>query len=344
MSITKKEFISQKNSFKKEDVDTVRKPSFCSIEVLYSCLLKCKMCYMWKNQRTPDELSIAQWKEFIVSLKNFTNLKISLNITGGEPLLKGNILDLIGFIVEQGFKDVSMTSNGFLINKDTARSIADSGLKMIVLSLDSLDKNTHDYLRGVEGAHERALDALKYFADYRGRLKKIGIQTIIMDPSLDGILELVKWANDNKISVYFMAITKPLCLPLDEDWYKRSAHNFLWPKDTVRLYAVVDELIKLKKAGLDIGNSVAQLEAFKKYFDNPHDFIKKQKQCKMGDGMIKVGSTGEVSLCSEKGPIGNIRDNRIDEIFFSGEAKNVREQIGACKTNCTQLINCFFEE
>jgi MoaA/NifB/PqqE/SkfB family radical SAM enzyme len=89
---------------------------------------------------------------------------------------------------------------------------------------------------------------------------------------------------------------------------------------------------------------LAQLKAFKAYFTNPDDFVKKQRLCKMGDGMLKVGPTGEVSLCAEKGAIGNIRDNDIQDIWFSGQAQCVREAIKSCKTNCPQLINCYFEE
>jgi len=340
----KKDSVAYKDNLKSEDFDTIRKPSFCSMEVVYSCLLKCKMCHMWKNPRPPNELSIQAWKQFITSLKKFAGVDISINITGGEPLLKGNIIDLIQFIAKQGFNDVSMSTNGFLINKDTAADLADSGLRMVALSLESLDKDVHDYLRGIKGAQARTMEALRYFNDYRGSLKKLGIQTIIMGPNLDGILELVNWANDNNISVYFMAITKPLCLPLGRDWQLKSDYSFLWPKHKVKLNNILDRLIKLKKERIDIGNSVAQLEAFKSYFDNPHNFIRQQEQCKMGDGMIKVGSTGEVLLCSEKGTIGNIRNNKIDEVFFSEKAKHIREQIKCCHTNCTQLINCFFEE
>lgn len=322
----------------------IRKPAFCSIEVLYSCILKCRMCHMWKNPRAINELSIEDWKKFIIALKRFTNLKSSINITGGEPLLKENIIELVRFIVREGFTSISMTTNGFLINKDVARDIADAGLNMISISLDSIAEDIHDYLRGVRGVYRKVMEAFEYFERYPGSLKKLGIQTIIMGPNLDGILDLVKWADKKKISIYFMAIVQPLCAPLQNNWYMESKYSFLWPKDMTKLYNIIDELIRIKEKGIDIGNSTAQLHAFKTYFRDPNEFVKKQKQCRMGDGMLKVGPTGDVSLCDEKGIIGNIRNSDICDIWFSKKAKCVREAIKSCKTNCPQLINCYFEE
>jgi MoaA/NifB/PqqE/SkfB family radical SAM enzyme len=329
----------------KDVTPALKKPSFYSIEVLYSCILKCKMCYMWQaNTRLPQELSIDEWKAFIVALREFNGPHSVINITGGEPLLKENILDLLAFAGRQGFANVSMTTNGFLITREVARAIADSGIHMISLSLDSMNEETHDFIRGVKGAHANAMHAIDYFEERPGRLQKLVIQTILMEPSLDGIFDLVTWAHKKKISIYFMAITKPLCLPLDDNWYNASAYNFLWPKDIAKVCRLIDELIRFKEQGVDIGNSIAQLKAFKRYFADPNDFVKEKKQCKMGEGMLKIGSTGEVCLCAEKGVVGNIRDTPLEDLWFSERAQQVREAIKSCKTNCPQLINCYFEE
>jgi len=322
----------------------IRKPAFCSIEVLYSCVLRCKMCYMWKNARMRDELSIEEWKGFIRSLKKFTATDCSVNITGGEPLLKKEVLQLAEFAVEEGFRNISMTTNGFLVDRGIAGKLIDSGLSMVSFSLDSLDAKVHDDIRGVRGSSKRVMDAIGYLSCRRGRLVKIGIQTIIMGPNLDTIIDLAKWAGRKNISVYFMAVVKPLCLTLPDTWQTDHELGYLWPKDKERLYRVLDELIKLKKGGADIGNSAAQLEVFKTYFSSPHEFIKKSRRCKMGDGMLKIGPSGEAALCAEKGPIGNVREGDIEDIWNSERAGIVREEISSCRSNCPQLINCYFEE
>jgi len=289
-------------------------------------------------------MSVEDWKKFVVELKEFTGVSTSINITGGEPLLKEDVLDLVRFIVQSGFSAVSMTTNGFLIDKAKSRDIADSGMNMVSMSLDSIDEETHDNIRGTKGACRKVMDALEYFKDYPGKLKKLGIQTIIMGPNLKGILDLVQWAHARRISVYFMAIAQPLCLSLSSNWYSESEYSFLWPNEKAKLFDIIDSLIKFKEDGVDIGNSVAQLKAFKTYFTDPNDFVKKYRQCRMGDGMLKVDPDGNVSLCAEKGSIGNVRADRIDDLWFSEKAAIVRESIKTCKTNCPQLINCFFED
>ena len=322
----------------------IRKPKFCSIEVSYECILRCKMCYMWKNQRMSDELTINEWKKVICSLKKFTGPDCSINITGGEPILKKEVIELIKFIAQEGFSDVSMTSNGFLIDHELARSLADSGLRMISLSLDSANQKIHDNIRGVPGAGQKVMGAIDYLSLHRGSLEKIGIQTIIMEPNIDTIIDLAKWADRSNISVYFMAVVKPLCLSLPDTWYLDSEFAYLWPKERKKINDLLDTLIKFKKNGMDIGNSAAQLEAFKRYFDDPNEFIKKERNCRMGDGMLKIGPQGEVALCAEKGSIGNVRKNEIEDIWISESASRVREGIASCRMNCPQLINCYFEE
>ncbi len=324
--------------------ESIRKPTFCSIEVLYSCILKCKMCHMWKNHRSEGELSIEQWKKFILDLKRFTQLKTSINITGGEPFLKENVLDIVRYAAQEGFCELSMTTNGFLIDSRLIKEIVVSGLTMLSFSLDSINPETHDYLRGVNGVCDKVMTAVECLLKEKGSIRKIGIQTIIMGPTLGGIPELIKWASSLGVSIYFMAIAEPLCVSVGSDWFSKGKYSFLWPNDPEKRNEAIDFIIYAKEQGIDIGNSLAQLKAFKMYFNNPEEFVKKERKCNMDDGMLKVGPMGDVALCGHKGPIGNISGGNIHDIWFSPEAKKIREAIRMCKTNCPQMVNCYFEE
>jgi len=299
---------------------------------------------MWKNLRTKDELSIEQWKEFILDLKRFTQLKTSINITGGEPFLKHDVLDLVRHTTQEGFKGISMTTNGFLIDIRLAQEISASGLAMISFSLDSIDADIHDNLRGIKGSCQKVMAAIGYLLKDKVNTLKIGIQTIIMGPTLGGIPELIKWASSRGVSIYFMAIAEPLCASLGPDWFIRGDYSFLWPHDFKKRDETIELLIQEKKNGADIGNSLAQLRGFKTYFDNPEEFVRRERKCRMGDGMVKIGPTGDVSLCGEKGAIGNICNSPISEIWFSEKAKSVRGLISSCRSNCPQMINCYFED
>jgi MoaA/NifB/PqqE/SkfB family radical SAM enzyme len=264
-----------------------------------------------------------------------------MNISGGETLMKKGILDLIEFIANQGFR-FSMVTNGYLIDKPIAKRIADSGLSFLAVSLDSLDENVHDFLRGKKGARSKVIEALGFFNTYRGKLKNITLQTIIMNQNLDSILDLVKWAKDRQVSHSFMAITRPNMVPVDPQWYKKDEFSFLWPKDTHKTLKILDELIKLKKAGYRIDNPIGQLEKFKLYFSDPERFVR-DTPCSLGEGIIHINPKGDVYLCCEMESVGNIKESDIAQIWASQKAQNIREQIRRCQRNCAGMVNCYRE-
>lgn len=319
----------------------VKKPNFCVIEVSHNCMLECKMCNYWKTKRDFEEINLHQLYRFITSLRKFVDIPFEMNISGGEPLMKKGMLDLVEFIANQGFR-FSMVTNGYLIDKYLARRIADSGLSFLAVSLDSLDENIHDFLRGKKGAHRKVLEALEFFDTYRGRLQNITLQSIIMDKNLDSIMDLVKWAKNKQVSHSFMAITRPNMVPLDSTWYKKDEFNFLWPKDISRVLYIFDELIELKKSGYRIDNPIGQLEKFKLYFSDPEKFVR-DTPCSLGDGIIHVNPKGDVYLCCEMECVGNIKEDDISDIWTSQKAESIRENIRHCQRNCAGMVNCYRE-
>ncbi len=300
------------------------------------------MCHYWMSKEDPDETNLRHLYKFVSSLKEFVTEPFEMNLSGGETLMKEGVLDLVEFIAGQGFR-FSMVSNGFLIDQAVARRIADSGLSFFFFFLHSVDQGVRGFVCGTKGAHRRVMEAVKYFGAYRGKLKNLTLQTIIMGPNLEGILDLVAWARGKELSLSFMAITRPAMVPTDATWYKQKEHSFLWPKDTARVHFVLDELIRLKKEGCRIDNHVGQLERFKLYFSDPEKFVK-ETPCSLGDDMMLVNPRGDLYLCCEMEPAGNIKEGDIKQIWMSGKAENLRERIRGCRKNCAGMVNCYKEQ
>lgn len=319
---------------------TPKKPKHCVISLGFECPLKCKMCFMWRVPPEEKCVTLEEWKKFVNELHLFLDFPIEINILGGEPLLKKYIYELITFIRKKGFR-ASMATSGFLINRDVAGRIASSGLNTLGISLDSLDEKIHDFLRGVGGVYKKAIDAIDLIYDSKC---KIDILTIIMNSNLDGIIKLADWVNsDTRIaSVNFMAIMKPHCSDLDNFWYKHKDYGFLWPSNTPKVNEIIDQLISCKKQGYKITNSVVQLENFKLYFKDPTQFVRREK-CNFDEVVLNVSSNGNVHLCWEMEPIGNIRYDSIKEIWDNSKAAEVRSKIKSCQRNCEPMINCFYE-
>ncbi len=312
-------------------------PNYCELIVTEKCFFKCKMCDMWKrkHETTP---SIEEWKQFVTQFRKAVNLPFKMSICGGETLTYSHLTELIKHCTELGL-DVSITTNGFLLNKKMAKQLYDAGLKEVVLSLDSYEEKTHDDIRGVNGSYKKVMKAIDNLSVYN---VSINLLAVIMSLNLDSIIPLLKWANSNpKInSINFNALTKPICANVGEDWYINSSYSYLWPDNKV--IAVLDEIIKLKKTNNKIGNPVGQLEIFKKYYKHPKLFVK-QGKCHMGQ-TVSVNSEGHVFMCHYFGSIGNIKNDEFNSMWRSKKSKKIRKKILECERNCKMLVNCNFQE
>lgn len=315
-------------------------PKVCSIQIVDTCFMKCKMCYNWQRVKTSKELSIEDWKLFIDSLYEIVPYPIPVFLTGtGEPLAREGILDLAEAVTKKGFM-VQMPTNGYLVDENMAKRLAETGLYGLGISLDSLNEQTHDFLRGVEGAYGRVMKAISYL-----RKHKVGfsLMTTIMEKNLNDLIDLVKWSAQEKIEIRFQAVSKPFEKALDDQWYKREEWNFLWPQDTAKTIEVINELIKLKESGYPISNAVGHLEIFKAYFENPEKPYR-LRRCNAGDYLMNLDIFGNVHPCSAIGIWGNIKETSIKDLWFSEKAQNFRKKIYACQRPCHHLINCFYEE
>lgn len=304
-------------------------------------MLKCRMCYKWQDSTPEVYPTVPQYKKFLTEFRELVDDNFIIHFGGGETFLFEGLLDLVKFSGEKGFS-TNVISNGWLINEEMAKRVADSGLNYLVLSLDSLNEQTHDYLRGVKGVYRRVMKAIEHLSRHCNDTK-IGICSVIYNWNLDELMPLLEWVNSNdKISsIIFMAPMQPNSTAVEKKWWN-GKFNCLWPQDALKAAAFVENLIELKKKYYKIGNQVPQLEALKHYFRHPEEFVKKT-QCNL-DRAVHVSAVGEVFLCYRWAILGDIRKgDDIRKIWRSETTGQVREKIAACKDNCHFLLNCFFE-
>ncbi len=327
------------------EAGAVEKPGFCCIGIVDSCMLKCKMCQKWKKDFGTvgiDQPTTQQWKTFIRQLRDLVDEGFEIDFGGGEALMHKDILELVAYAKSLGFR-TTIASNGYLVDEAMAKRIVDSGLDCLVLSLDSLKPAIHDSMRGTPGVAQRVLNAIEYLRKYSSTIH-IGICTIIMEQTLDGLVDLAEWVNNNRgklNSILFMAAMQPNNTAVEDDWYKEG-HDHFWPKDIKKVQKVIDDLMVRRKIGYWISNSVVQLEAFKSYFQDPSKFVK-NSSCNL-DRAVHASSIGDIFLCYRHALLGNIKNgDDIRTIWRSPEAEAARLDIRKCKDNCHFLLNCFYE-
>ncbi len=322
----------------------VLKPAFCCVAATDYCMLRCKMCNKWHEPAPkPEEIpSLLEWKTFIGQFRELVDPGFEMDFGGGEALSMPGMLDLIRHAKDKGFR-TTLASNGYLINKEMALKISDSGLDAISLSLDSTKPEVHDRMRGVPGVYQHVLDAIDNLTMHAPHTKK-GLCCIVMNENLDDLVALAHWANKNKRVdwLYFMVVVQPnYSGPLTDDW--QDEYKYLWPKDKARTIAILDELIALRQDGFKISNRVEHLRAYKAYFNNPQKLVNKAK-CVIGGKAISVNAYGFIQLCLFKEFIGNIRKDDIRKLWYSQDAGVIRKKVDECKTNCHLLLNCCYIE
>jgi len=126
------------------------------------CNLKCVHCYSSsQNVKYADELDTEQGKALIDDLASFG--APVLLFSGGEPLMREDLPELLRHAVDRGMRAV-ISTNGTMITKEKARIFGTIGLSYVGVSLDGM-KEVHDRFRGVDGAFDKAMQGMRNCID-----------------------------------------------------------------------------------------------------------------------------------------------------------------------------------
>lgn len=122
-----------------------------------TCNLKCVHCYAHaKDQVFPDELTTAEGKRVLDDLSQFGAPVVLFS--GGEPIMRPDLVELAAYAVEHGMRAV-ISTNGTLITPAIARELKTVGLSYVGVSLDGLEP-VNDRFRGLKGAFRMAMDGI----------------------------------------------------------------------------------------------------------------------------------------------------------------------------------------
>ncbi len=147
-------------------------PMLVFYELTRACDLVCLHCRACaQSQHDPRELATSQSKRLIDQLGEFPNPPM-LILTGGDPLKRDDIYDLIEYAVGSGI-DVSITPSATpLVNRDSIRRLRDAGISRMAISVDGADAATHDTNRGVAGSFAHSMNVLQI-------ARELGVETQI---------------------------------------------------------------------------------------------------------------------------------------------------------------------
>ncbi|MCE5185888.1 MAG: radical SAM protein [Planctomycetaceae bacterium] len=137
--------------------EPVIKPRVAAFEVTGRCILNCRHCRAAALSDGSDPLDTAACKNILDGLAVYT--ACILIFTGGEPMLRTDILELITYSRDRGLRPV-MATCGWRIDAQSAAALKHAGLLSFSFSVDGQDALTHDTFRQVDGAFEMTMNAI----------------------------------------------------------------------------------------------------------------------------------------------------------------------------------------
>jgi len=157
------------------------------------CNLKCVHCYSnSQNIKYSDELSTEEGKALISDLASFGCPVILFS--GGEPLMREDLPELVQFAVDSGMRAV-ISTNGTLITEKKAAIFAGIGLSYMGVSLDGTGE-IHDRFRGVKGAFDAAVQGIRRCQDAG---IKVGVRFTITGENSSEIPAIFDFIEENNI-------------------------------------------------------------------------------------------------------------------------------------------------
>ena len=133
------------------------------------CNLRCRHCY--QGERSADEMPLREIRNVINEVSDMVKdwsesygviFSPSMNVTGGEPFLRNDLLEILGEIKKQGFK-IYLLTNGTLVDKKRARRLADLGVDGVQVSMEG-PEDVHDAIRGA-GSYSASLAGVEHLVD-----------------------------------------------------------------------------------------------------------------------------------------------------------------------------------
>ena len=291
-----------------------------AIITTYRCNARCQMCHTWKY---PSKVS----DEFEPSLlESLPSGQTKINITGGEPTLRKDLLDIVETLHPKTSR-LEIISNGSF----PARlfEVADRYRDMTFrISLEGLPR-VSDEIRGLEDGFDSGLRAILGLLD-RG-VKDVGISMTISDGNLSDLVPLYHLAAS-------MGIEFTQCVPHNSHYFHKLDNEITdvaaWGSGVKDFIAVLlqsrrrELRLRVKdwfRAYLNLGLLLHTTQA------------RRPLECRAGTDFFFVDPFGEVLPCNgmevEKS-MGSLREASFDEIWSSTRADAIRREVADCQRAC----------
>jgi MoaA/NifB/PqqE/SkfB family radical SAM enzyme len=307
-------------------------PPFLILFINSICNQKCEHCFYWKNLNRRDDLT----KDEIFALSNSLGRIETLNLSGGEPFLRPEFGEICRqFIRRNKVRQIYVPTNGYFTDRTVLQiteTLKEKDLDLFVaeISLDGVGE-FHNRFRGSPGAFDKAMqtyDALAKLqeSDPRLRIHSIATATHV---NMDEIRRLTTFLFERcpKMDHHNLAMIRG----------DRKNPSLQGPN--LEQYRQLYDYVRRLWATREEGRYGATVEPMLQWAKSRTAAAQKQVvPCRAGVLNAVVYSNGDVSVCENHEPLGNLREKTFGEIWNSPEADALRKSIAAKACYCTNEV------
>jgi len=288
------------------------------------CNYRCRGCNVWREQDV-KELSTEEIKKGLDILKEFGVIEIVFS--GGNPLLRdymGEILDYASrFFVTTVYDNGSLAAEKI----DALRNV-----DFVAVSLDTLNPEKNDYVKGVKGSWHKAVQAIEKLHDEG---INVSVTPTISQFNLYEIIDLTKYFLEKEIPVWFSLYSYDASIDSDQLFKIGRKSDEFEIADKKAMVNLCDSFIEMKRKNSNILITNKILEAIKRlYLDG-----KRLWKCRALQNFFIIDHLGRVAGCHLLSPVASIFD--LPEVWNRPKFHTLRKTYREC-TRCTYLCYVFY--
>ncbi|MDY3097812.1 MULTISPECIES: GTP 3',8-cyclase MoaA [Methanobrevibacter] len=282
------------------------------ITITNRCNENCLYCHhdgmvSSKNEMTPDELFTISKIAKRIGVKK-------IRLSGGDPLVRKDIVEIVEKIASLDFKDISLTTNGVLLEK-YAQGLKDAGLDRVNVSLDTLNRDTYKYVTSKDYLEKTKAGILKAV---EVGLYPVKINMVVMKDINDHeIKDMFKFCQEHGIILQLIELIESESC--DDDDFSSKHHFSLDPLEE-KLTNISDEVHERKF-----------MQGRKKYYinDGEIEIVKPVDNAKFcaSCSRLRITPDGKIKPCLLRNDnlvelISHIRngesEEELEELFMKG--------------------------
>ena len=275
------------------------KPQYVQWICTYKCNFKCPHCGTAAGVAREDELKTDEILRAIDSLSEL-GCKI-FSVTGGEPLLRGDIFEVLEHAKNKGMV-IGIVTNGY-VTEEYEEQLRKAKLDSVLVSIDGHAAN-HEKIRGIKGSYEKCLKSLDFY--YELKVPVRAVSTVMLDENVDDIPRIIE-------DVWKHNITTQRIQPLVPEGRAKGTRNN--PETVKKVLRIIHDA-RERGINVDMSEGFGYLGVIDERV-RPYDFF-----CGCGWNTFTIMSDGNIMGCPaldypELGE-GNIRKKDLKRIWWNG--------------------------